>query len=184
MPSTMMTLALAAGRSWPHVATRGSHWPSRLPLTNRSPTVVSTPTSPRLDPTIRTIPRAARLMDTTVRSRASTDAIHENRAGQQRQRPYRHRADPIEALTQGEQLSQLHQNQQIRDMEEGEGRQPDSGQGPRQECQGWWMVRLVSPGCGRIISGPRKRMESAIAAASGGSGAQAYPSVAQASVML
>jgi hypothetical protein len=57
MPITMMTRALDAGRSRPHVAIRGSRWTSPLPFTNRRPTIVNTPASPRLNATTRTIPR-------------------------------------------------------------------------------------------------------------------------------
>jgi len=45
------------------------------------------------------------------------------------------------------------------------------------------MVRLDSPRHDRTISGPRNRMDRAMAALSGGSGARAYPSVAMARVM-
>ena len=69
----MMTKALTAGRNRPHVPTRGSCWTTRLPFTNRSPTIVSTPASPRLKATTRTIPRAARSRDTAERSRKSAD---------------------------------------------------------------------------------------------------------------
>jgi len=98
MAIIMMTSALAAGRSRPHVPTRGSRLTSRLPFTNRSPTIVSTPASPRLKATTRTIPEAARLIDTAVTSRTSAAAVPKDRAGQQRERSHRRQADSMEAV--------------------------------------------------------------------------------------
>ena len=69
----MMTRALAVGRSEPHAPTHGSCWTTRLPFTNRSPSIVSTPASPRLKATTSTIPRATRLRETAVRSSTSAD---------------------------------------------------------------------------------------------------------------
>ena len=60
-PIAMMTRALAAGRSCPHAPPLGIRWPSWLPFTKRSPTVVSTAVSPRLKATTSTTPRGVRL---------------------------------------------------------------------------------------------------------------------------